>query len=171
MSKYLYRFLIAIILIALGGLTYTASGQCMYAPSAPLTDEVVLEQDDFSVLVDGSLQPITAPTVPGTCLAVVGAIREGILTDTGVSNPLMDMDIDTYRLELSAPATFTLRLEYNEDNFFQLIVADPTTGLSIQTCPPELTAACIVQLSSSVNLNITGNYAGVYILSIINGVY
>jgi len=152
-------------MIALGGLTYTASGQCMYAPSAPLTDAVVLEQDDFSAPVYGSLQPIIAPTVPGTCVAVVGAIREGILTDTGVSNPLMGTDI--YELTLSAPTTFTLSLEYNVGNTFTLIVEDPTTGILIQDCSTVQTP-CVVPLSSNADLIIAGAYAGVYILSIIN---
>lgn len=174
MSKYLCRLLISIMMLGLGGITHAAFGQCLCDPCAPSAAEgepVILERDDFNAPVDGSLQPIFAPTVPGTCLSVVGAIREGLLTDAdpAVMSPLPDIDI--YQLAFTAPiapTTFTLSLTHNPENRFRLVVADAVTGRPIRDCSTEL-GACAVRVSSNVNLTVTGVFAGVYILSITHG--
>jgi hypothetical protein len=176
MSKYLYRFLISIMLMGLGGLTHAAFGQyypCnQYVASDGVVDPLILERDDFSAPADGSLQQITAPTVPGSCLMIVGAIREGVLNDDGLEDPQQDIDTDTYQLTFSvpiAPTTFILTLNYNrgtvtnDGNSFNLTVTDANGGT--RECLMELTA-CPVQVSGNVYLTITGLYAGVYTLSI-----
>lgn len=180
MSKNLCRLLIAILMLGLGGITHTAFGQCLCDPGTPSAAEgdcVVLERDDFKEPVDRALQQILAPTIPGTCLTVVGAIREGFFSDAEppVMNPFPDYD--TYQLVFSAPiapTTFILTLKHyldndnnpENDNTFMLGVVDPATdNRLIRDCSMELTA-CAVQISSNVNLTITGFYAGVYTLSI-----
>jgi hypothetical protein len=100
---------------------------------------------------------------------VVGAIREGLMTDASVTNP--NPDVDIYRLAFAAPiapTTFTLTLDNNLGNTFMLVIADAANGRLIRNCSLELTA-CEVSLSGNVNLTVTGVFAGVYLLSITHG--
>ncbi|MDH3604315.1 MAG: hypothetical protein OEU26_32315 [Candidatus Tectomicrobia bacterium] len=178
MSKYLCRLLISILLLGLGGITHAAFGQCICdacAPSAAAVAPVILERDDFKAPVDGSFQQIIAPTVPGTCLTVVGAIREGVLSDARIPNLPSDIDRDTYQLAFLAPiaaTTFTLTLQHNlDENTFTLVVQDVATRRLIRECSFGLLDPneCVVQVSGNVNLTITGVFAGVYILRITHG--